>query len=683
MTSYISGLLRNLSLPDGSGSAIAKENTGNPSINYITMYSPELVSSKAETFEELHKMIIFFADPSNQIDKHTQLSLVGLIRGSCSLANEFNPRSGPTTVSVEGGAIVVVEVEKGFFIACSVSLPTDSSSQRRLVEIQIERLLQRFHEYFRLLHSSTETIFSGEVKEQQSQLLKEFYLELIDNYNEAVLTRRLKRALSWPNSLCYQGLFSFFPNGSYKKSSVRVPDSQRPDLEALWEKSAVKPAASFVAHIDKTIPKREGLIYRNPGKIEDSALLEVYRLLEFFSYHDALDAERLGSRRVFKNFFSGSSEERLPSPEVPEPEALPASLQLTPSTAFQLLHPASLAQTLVVSPLSTTLDGIKFLGSTVNEQLPSASWIPFRRAAEPQPEPEVPEVPETASSVTSSLSNKGTFVMGPDKEDNIYSFLVYLPVTSNGSRTVQEFSVVVYVEDNIMLSLVFESSAQELTDPSFFHSLRFDVCEPAIEIINDCIALTAGGMTLNSSISSLPNPVSNIISGKNGENADIDSDFFFIIYDTKEKSFQSSLPWLPQSQLPSDVGTEVAQVSYHYQNAFFYLHDQLADYFVMRSAGNILHDGGVREHLHKFTTNKNNDWLMYFMRHRHKSIVIIRNYNAKHKQKPKIIPKEVREASEANSWTSSVYDYAHLGFLDSLGDDVKVWLGNLRSTPEE
>lgn len=66
---------------------------------------------------------------------------------------------------------------------------------------------------------------------------------------------------------------------------------------------------------------------------------------------------------------------------------------------------------------------------------------------------------------------------------------------------------------------------------------------------------------------------------------------------------------------------------------------------------------------------------MYFIRHRQKSIIIIRNYNTKHK-KSKVIPKEVAQAS---LWTSSMYDYAHLGFLDSLGDDVKVWLSNLRA----
>lgn len=682
MTSYITGLLLKIHMPDVSGLAIANDNTKAPSINYISMYSPELVLPKAESYEELHKMILFFADPSNQIDKSTQLSLVGLIRGSCSLATQFNPKSGPTTISVEGGAIVVVEVEKGIFMACSLALSTDSDLQRRLVEIQIERLLQRFHSYFKILHYQAESMFDGNFQELHGPILEDFYMGLINNYNEGILSRRLKRALIWPNSLCYQGVFLFFPSNSYKSLSVRVPDSQRPDLEAVWEKASVKPSAVFVANLDKTIPKREGLIYKNPGDIHGEAVLEVYRLLEFFSYYDALDSTRLGLRRMFRGMFSGGdSKDVSPLPEVDE--TLP--LQLAPSTAMQLLHPSSLAQTLVVLPLSTTLDGIKFLGLTVNEQLPS-TWIPFYRGQQQQEQQEQSQLPlqhepspSEHSSITSLEPKKGKFVMGPDEDGNIYLLLVYLPVLKNGTTTIEEFLVVVYVEDSILVTLIYESSFQELVIPSFFEELRMNVCEPALEIINDCVALTAGGMTLQSSISSLPNPVNNIISGRNenNESNEIDSDFFFIVYDTKDGSFQSSLPWLPQD-VPQDIGKEMAQVSYQYQNAFFHLHDQLADYFVVREAGLLFQAGAVKEHLHKYSTNKYNDWLMYFIRHRHKSIVIIRNYNSRHKQKPKIIPKDIRDAS---LWTSSVYDYAHLGFLDSLGDDVKVWL-NLRSETE-
>ncbi|PSK79305.1 hypothetical protein CJJ07_000807 [Candidozyma auris] len=670
MTSYISGILQRFQTPEASGTAIAKDNAELPSINYITMYNPHLVSPKAESFEELYKMILFFADPSKEVDKHAQLSLVGLIRGSCSLAQEFSPKSGPTTISVEGGAIVVVEVEKGFHLVCSVALPAQSASQRRLVEIQIEILLQRFHGYFKLLHSSAQSIFKNEIQEQsQRHVLEGFYIELIENYNEATSINRLRKTLLWPNSLCYSGLFSFFPYGTFKKSSVRVPDSHRPELENLWEKSPLEPAAILVAHMDHTVPKREGLLYKKSKDVDEKALNEVYGLIEFFSFHQCLSGERLGSRRPFKNLFAASSTsdpETAPEAVEVSEESLPSSLPLTPGNAMQLLHPSTLAQTLVVSPLSSTLQGIKYLGSTVNEQLAS-SWLPFRSNTEPADSAQEPDT------VSSTASNPiGRFVLGPDSENNIYSFLVHLPASdSNGD--VCENSVVIYIESNVLLAFVFDSSAQELADPAFYQSLRLEVCEPAVELIGDCIALSSGGMMLNSSISSLPNPVGNII--KDEDNPDIDSDFFFIIYDTQDKSYQTSLPWLPQPSMPSSVNNEVARVSYHYQNAFFHLHDKLSDYFVMRSAGNIFLDTAVREHLHKFSTNKNNDWLMYFIRHRQKSIIIIRNYNTKHK-KSKVIPKEVAQAS---SWTSSVYDYAHLGFLDSLGDDVKVWLSNLRA----
>ncbi|QEL58018.1 hypothetical protein CJJ09_000049 [Candidozyma auris] len=481
MTSYISGILQRFQTPEASGTAIAKDNAELPSINYITMYNPHLVSPKAESFEELYKMILFFADPSKEVDKHAQLSLVGLIRGSCSLAQEFSPKSGPTTISVEGGAIVVVEVEKGFHLVCSVALPAQSASQRRLVEIQIEILLQRFHGYFKLLHSSAQSIFKNEIQEQsQRHVLEGFYIELIENYNEATSINRLRKTLLWPNSLCYSGLFSFFPYGTFKKSSVRVPDSHRPELENLWEKSPLEPAAILVAHMDHTVPKREDSCTKSKD----------------------VDEKALNEKRHSKQLKCQRN--------------LPSSLPLTPGNAMQLLHPSTLAQTLVVSPLSSTLQGIKYLGSTVNEQLAS-SWLPFRSNTEPADSAQEPDT------VSSTASNPiGRFVLGPDSENNIYSFLVHLPASdSNGD--VCENSVVIYIESNVLLAFVFDSSAQELADPAFYQSLRLEVCEPAVELIGDCIALSSGGMMLNSSISSLPNPVGNII--KDEDNPDIDSDF--------------------------------------------------------------------------------------------------------------------------------------------------------------
>ena len=67
------------------------------------------------------------------------------------------------------------------------------------------------------------------------------------------------------------------------------------------------------------------------------------------------------------------------------------------------------------------------------------------------------------------------------------------------------------------------------------------------------------------------------------------------------------------------------------------------------------------------------------MKYQEKYIIIIKNHSKlakKRKQQniPDIPPSLLAQI------TNGVYDYAPLGFLDNLGDDIKVWLEKLTTS---
>lgn len=163
-----------------------------------------------------------------------------------------------------------------------------------------------------------------------------------------------------------------------------------------------------------------------------------------------------------------------------------------------------------------------------------------------------------------------------------------------------------------------------------------------LEVVTEAIQISNGDMALTNSISSLK------------LHQPVDNDFFFIVYNLAEDFYQTSLP-LPRH--PTEPGV----------NLIHHLHDQLAHHFLVQGAASIFQkDNAVSEHLHKFA-GAHSDWLFYFIRHKQQAIVIIRNYNAKKH-------KTAEERGYLRQLAESVHDYANLGFLDNLGDDVKVWL---------
>ena len=167
--------------------------------------------------------------------------------------------------------------------------------------------------------------------------------------------------------------------------------------------------------------------------------------------------------------------------------------------------------------------------------------------------------------------------------------------------TYQEHQLVTYHKDDIYVTLVCESSDPKLDLSGFYKSLETSLLNPIIEQI-ETVAL--GGSMLQTSVNSIrslyvPN--------------DIDQDFY-ITCNPKQRNFQSSLPYLPHlSNMNSDTLTK-------YQlTALYYLHDQLSNIFQPTFFENQLH-----EFFHKFTSNKLNDWMFYYIKYQDKYIIIMK-----------------------------------------------------------
>lgn len=645
-----------------SGSTYANtESAKVPEINFLTLFNPTWADENDESLENLSKQILFFISPGDSEETQTEksaqhLNVVGLLRGSCSLATEFGDSTGPVRIQVSGATIVVVELEPQFQLALSIASPPSLCERHEMIGLQMEKLIYSAHRYFRLINPTFAKLEEIHGPHRMSEILREYWRQFMVNFDAAAAVPLGPRLLGWPHRLNPRGLFLLMPP-CYRKSHIRVPDSLRGDLDEIVQQSSVAPAAYFVLNLNKSVPKNSGLIYCNDygNNINKDSLRDLFNLLDFLDCHGALDGERLEKRNPLSNLFALLESTSIVSDDEEEDE-VPTQFSLSPAAAIEMLHPVNITNNLVIQPLrttvSTTVNGIRSLGLAMS----SIPW--FLATAQP-------DSGQTEDSQPAEPADNSGYIVGTNN-GTLTRFLVHL---LTGDEVI-EYLVVLYGHNGVVQGFLFDSGLEQLSQSPFYEDLKWEVCTQAMGVLTECFQIASCGIGLTTSISSLPNTLKTIIAGKPEVlYDDVDRDFFFIIYDSEDHSYQSSLPDLPMT-VPT-VDGQTVKVAQSLHNAIFHLHDQLADHFVVKSAGRIF--GGssaVNEHLHKFSSNRNNNWLFYAIRHKTKTIVVIRNYNIKNKSKIVARP-------EPTTVLDSVQGYASFGFLDTLGEDVKVWLERL------
>lgn len=776
MSNYFSNFISRFQVGDfglSTGKTVAGNELGGPDLSFITVYNPSWALDLNETLEGARKQILFFlsskeggkqvfnesvgvndpVDASNLV-RVTDLAgvgsdgvgsdvsvsplkptgnpehvhIVGLLRGSHALVEDFGATDGPIAVTLSNQVVVIVEIEPGFFLACCTGIVPGDSEKELLNISQTEALLKQHHLRFKLFNSSFDQLIDLYGKERFCTMLSSHWENYFIALNCASEVPFGPRCLNWPTRLNHEGALLLLKQDGYRKSSTRILDLYKAEMDDLARTVSSSLCGWSLLNVNRTSPSENGLVFASPevGTSLDQTyitslheylqllnanyclstefLLEKNRLAQYFRDQSLLYKER-HSASLDRDDINGDSDQ-----EDDESNAMTSSFPVNPSAALDLLNPITLTNNLLVLPLTSTVSQVRNLGLAFTDKIVAApDWLPLWRGTNNTDN--IVGEEENGDSKHSTEIIKGSFLTSLIGGEILY-FLVYIPTTTKeGKLDWTEYIVVIYQWRDHIINFIYESGLLELSSPDFYKDLEKQAFVPILELLLE--SERAVNFDLAASLSSLngpPGSAGELLLKSNRDNEaiikkaesqlkrdDMENDFFYIIYDRERKSYQTSLPNLadaqpvPLVQAFQDVldknlesGQEsqnelTKRVSCYGQRAVFHLHSQLAGQFLETGQREAFFTTSTSdEHLHKFSSSKNNDWLFYAMKYKMKVIVIIRNYNNKVKPKAPLEP--------ANSYMSqvadSVYGAANLGFLDNLGGDVKGWLGRL-GTQEE
>ncbi|GEQ66488.1 hypothetical protein JCM33374_g151 [Metschnikowia sp. JCM 33374] len=711
MNNYLSEFISRFggqSLGITSYSDLPDKENGSPVISFIALFNPAWAKADDESFEGLSRQILFFVTPQiadetnvtveiSQVDKdkllREQLNIVGLIRGSCSLLSDFGSAEGPITIEITDGAIVVIEIDKGYYLAiCLVTKSNDLQKNSACVK-QLLKMSQKTHRMFELVHSPLTGLLQIHGRNTLSVMLRSYWTKFMKNYNFSAEIPFGPVRVLWPNRLNHRGFFQFLPKNCYKKSTLKIIEPAKREIDRLVFGGSIKPTGYFVANMDSVSTKYAGIIHVDLGaknRLNKASVIDIYNLFEDVSSSHSLTSEFFSKITKTGDVYSllssewkvisESSENNvdvLNDEESEDEESLTTDSNFN-STALGMLNPVRLTNTLVVSPLAGTVNGFKNLGLVVSEHIYEApTWLNrfnyFGTSKESTNESANTEEGE------SNTENVGQYLIGL-VGDEITRFLVHIPTaTLNGSILTIEYSLIVYKRGDIIMVLFYESGIEALEHGSFYSEVAMNMFQPLAEVVSKDVP--AVSFPSSNSTNSLPDPIRAAVSGKfderGGSHHEIDSDFFFIIHDPVKGSYETSLPSL---QVIQPIPCHFEKQRIWLNRVLIHLHDHLINHFILETKERIFNPDGIAyEQLHKFSSSKNNDWLFYSMRHQEKVIIIIRNSNHKAKTKPLASPQN----SYLMNVADSVYGAANLGFLESLGGDVRTWLGGVGKQPND
>lgn len=660
---------------DSDDHTIGNSTNSLPHINYIIIFNPTFVSPKAESDEELIKQIIVFLQgkdlPESQFSQIEQLKLIGLLRGIESLGESFSNSTTSTTTGKKptilkslDSSTVMIELESNYFLACNITIGSQINDQTvNGINQQLLKSIIQSQRYFELFNKSIDYTYNQYGINYLQDSLKSFWQNFLTMFNSQSITIPISpiSSINWFNGLNYQGFLGLLPYTQYKKSSIIINQQIRKDIE-LFMNDNKSVSGVLINYFNLKLPKRHGVVYMNTignKYIDNDGLIDIYNWLEYNQYHDNLS--NLNNGGVLSSNLSVASS----PPQEGENQdgntsdgTADTQFGFDVSLGLRVLNPVNLTNNLVISPINYTVSTV-MEGTQVSNWLAMPQFIKKLTVGDDNETAELP--PDQTADINENRSEEdeddlsGEFIIGLQSDGSILRQVIYLKTTDS---IYQEHQLVTYHKDDIYVTLVCESSDPKLDLSGFYKSLETSLLNPIIEQIE---TVAMGGSMLQTSVNSIrslyvPN--------------DIDQDFFYITCNPKQRNFQSSLPYLPHlTNMNSDTLTK-------YQlTALYYLHDQLSNIFQPTFFENQLH-----EFFHKFTSNKLNDWMFYYIKYQDKYIIIMKNKSKNttsvltNNQLSASVPPTI-ERSIVNRISEGVLDYTKLGFLENLGDDVKYWLG--------
>lgn len=675
-------------------------------ISFITLYNPSWAKESDESLEGLSHQILFFVTPQtlgteNNVteaaagDERTflreQLNLVGLIRGSCSLLLDFGSMEGPITIETSDGALVVIEIAQGYFLAVSLLCKTKDKYKLGACVKQVTNVIEQAQRYFELMHLPLENLVKRHGKGATRLVSRSHWLTFLQNYNLGADIPFGPGRLVWPHLQNHRGFFEFLPNNCHKRSSLKFPRFLRKEMDDLVLDSSDPPTGYFIAGVGQGSIKHSGVLHLNLGRettLDEKAVVDLYKLFEdvnancmltpefFVQLTNANDIQTLLGREWKRASDIAKQQETVSQNEDSEDESLSEIEVSSASAALAMLNPVRLTNSLVVQPINGTVNGFMNLGMAVTEQIYEApNWFNRLNYFGGALHDSQNTVVGAAAESDIDGAESGEYLIGLVGE-RITRFLVYIPTTSgNGLASHREYLVIAYKREGLLAVLIYESGSEVLESPGFYSDLKASVLEPLIDLSR----LTFNGSApLSNSISSLPAPIEVAVHGAEGVRQEIDSEFFFVIYDTEKHYYETSLPNLLICEPTLGVIDKHKQA---FMRVIFHLHDHLITHFILETRERIFRpDGIVYEQLHKFPSSKNNDWLIYSMRHKAKVILVIKD---NHKPKAQLVTTPTTSGNYLLRVTDGVYGAANFGFLESLGGDVRVWLGGVSKESDD
>lgn len=598
-----------------------------PQIELFLVLNPTRSEPGSESIDELSKQIDCCISPeyASKWTIEVQTNIVGVIQGLESLSQSMSQTADQDNWLFDclETRVVVQKVEPDFYIACCVSFSKSYLSNKDVTCIRLAKNIQHAHGYYSLLNSSLSNLEREYNLDVLKLTLSEFWATYVTSYNR-----------NGCEAMNHKGVLGLLPNSRplYKRSTCSLGQSV-PDLMNLLAESTclkeVGPSAVLISCFDQTAPKKYGSMYMgNIGlnTVCRDSLTLLYNLMEYLEFSGRLqDLCKLSNKTMFSMDGNDSA------------DAVVESTRL--AQAFDLLNPVYLANNLVVLPVTYTVSGVR---NTFNQEHWLPSWMGGARE-------------ETVQEDIEEDEDANLYLTGPD-----CSLIVYLN-TADGHR---QLRLVMFHnrKSGINITLAFDASLAALNQRSFYQQLATEVLELAIDDIGAAVNVA----NLGNSLSSLPQSLSSINSRTKG--MDVDSNFFFINYDPKGGAFKSSLPYLPRNVNP---------ISSNLRGVIGHLHNLLADILLARRENEFFTPAST-EYFHKFAANRYNDWMLYYVKYQEKYIIIIKNHSKISKRRKQAVP-EIPPSLLAQV-TSGVYDYAPLGFLDNLGDDIKMWLEKLTTS---
>lgn len=642
ITHYLPSFRSSLNSNETSEHVEALDSVGPGQIKYIAVIdvSSDVRGTKEELDSELNKKLITFVhgDTLAEISSNVKIRLAGLMQGVYAFSLEFITPSKagkkakkPMVIRSEGESFVVVQIEETYNLICSIA------SSDKTVTKQLQYILNQQHVFFKLFHKTLTTINKEPGVDVLRDLSTQWWSKFLFEYNLKLTTREIK----WPNTLNYMGFNTFIMEG-YKKSSISIPKRVKDEFRNLILDEELIPHGLIINSFAPAA-KKLGLIHVQSmtNKLEIQSLINVYNLMEFEYIMQATNR-----RNVDDGDESGKVQEEV----------------------MGFMNPMNLTNNLVVQPWNKMSDMIRG-GSTTdtidgNENMPrlnskaSRSWLSMPNVFGNSSESgssiaPLPDLEDGRESVNLHEETFSRFLYGIQLDHSISRKLVYLPTKEAESdasekRVVEsEYQLVTYFHEDIYITLIYDSlEASHLDDSGFYQHLSSTIFEPLQEEIVQYQSSTLGTSTNSMTTLNLAN---------------IDNSFLYTVFDFKHMNYTSSIPLIldhNSEKYPTIVN----------------IHDQL-----IKISENF--DFTAHEFYHKFALGNKHDWMSYIIKYGAKLIVIIKN-NSKNSGNTISdvgnIPPE--ERTMVNQITGLVSDYASLGFLDNLGDDVKYWLGQVIDT---